>query len=240
MTLHLLHCQPDLAALATWATRHGVLSPDGDYGYALHGLLSAAFGERAPKPFRFMGTRQGLLAYTSNDIATLRDDASLATPDVARALGLDRLDARQFPHQFPVGKTLQFEVRGRPVVRARDGRERDAFLHSLETDVSGGVKSEHGAMAARGTVYCEWLAKQFAVGNAAQIQRCSMELFQLTRVLRRSRKGGGGQIQGVNGPDAVFSGQLQVTDSDAFARLLVRGIGRHRAFGFGMLLLRPA
>jgi len=42
------------------------------------------------------------------------------------------------------------------------------------------------------------------------------------------------------GPDAVFKGVLQIHDADAFNRLLRRGIGRHRAFGFGMLLLKPA
>jgi CRISPR system Cascade subunit CasE len=41
------------------------------------------------------------------------------------------------------------------------------------------------------------------------------------------------------GPDAVLEGVLEVVDGEAFAALLRRGVGRHRAFGFGMLLLRP-
>ena len=41
------------------------------------------------------------------------------------------------------------------------------------------------------------------------------------------------------GPDAVMRGNITVTDSDAFTRLLSHGIGRHRAYGYGMLLLRP-
>jgi CRISPR system Cascade subunit CasE len=32
---------------------------------------------------------------------------------------------------------------------------------------------------------------------------------------------------------------LEVTEPETFAVGLARGIGRHRAFGFGMLLLRP-
>jgi CRISPR system Cascade subunit CasE len=31
-----------------------------------------------------------------------------------------------------------------------------------------------------------------------------------------------------------------VADPAAFAQLLARGVGRHRAFGLGMLLLRPS
>jgi CRISPR system Cascade subunit CasE len=41
------------------------------------------------------------------------------------------------------------------------------------------------------------------------------------------------------GPDAVLRGRLQIEDGNGFARLVARGIGRHRAFGFGMLLLMP-
>ena len=93
MTFQLLRLQPDPAALAPWATRHGLLSPDGDFGYALHALLCSTFGDLAPKPFHYLGGRQGLLAYTSADLESLCLNAALATPDVARAVGLDALDA---------------------------------------------------------------------------------------------------------------------------------------------------
>jgi CRISPR system Cascade subunit CasE len=240
MTFQLMRLQPDVVALAAWAARHNALSPDGDYGYALHGLLSAAFGEQAPKPFRYMGTRQGLLAYTLEDMQTLRLNASLAPPDVARALGLDSLDARPFPCVWNEGQVLGFEVRVRPVVRAKDGRERDAFLHAVDA-----IPSEEGdGIAQRARIYGEWLAKQFAVDGATQIIQAQMEEFRLTRVLRKESKSAGEngkrKSHAVTGPDAVFNGQLQVCNPDAFARLLARGVGRHRAFGFGMLLLRPA
>jgi CRISPR system Cascade subunit CasE len=37
----------------------------------------------------------------------------------------------------------------------------------------------------------------------------------------------------------LLRGELTVADPDAFSALLARGVGRHRAFGYGMLLLRP-
>jgi CRISPR system Cascade subunit CasE len=238
MTFQLMRLQPDAIALAAWATRHGVLSPDGDYGYALHGLLSAAFGEQAPKPFRYMGNKQGLLAYTLENLETLRQHASLATPDVARALGLDELDARPFPSAWKEGQALGFEVRVRPVIRAKDGRERDAFLHAVDAIPA----AEGDGIAQRAMIYGDWLVKQFAVDDAAQIIQAQMEAFRLTRVLRKAGTGENGKRKSlaVTGPDAVFKGQLQVGNPDAFARLLARGVGRHRAFGFGMLLLKPA
>src|SRR5690625_913104 len=71
MSLQLMRCQPDPIALAAWAIRYGLLSPDGDYGYALHALLTAAFKGQAPKPFCYLGERQGLLAYTNNSLDSL-------------------------------------------------------------------------------------------------------------------------------------------------------------------------
>lgn len=235
MSLHLLQCRPDPAALMTWATRHRLLSPDGDDGYALHALLTAAFGNQAPKPFRYLGPRQGLLAYTEQPPETLRDHAALATPEVAQALGLDHLATRMFPTAWRTGQSFAFEVRVRPIIRCKDGRERDLFLHVAETQ-SGDVP------VGRAAVYAEWLGKQLAEQGAAQLLQVGMEAFRLSRVIRRTRTDQTGQRKpcAPSGPDAVFKGQLRVGDSAAFTRLLTRGIGRHRAFGFGMLLLRPA
>ncbi len=242
MSFQLLRLQPEPMTLAAWATRHGLLSPDGDYGYALHALLTATFGDQAPKPFSYLGGRQGLLAYTAADIDTLSLHAQLAAPDVARALGLDQMDARPFPEAWQVGRNLGFEVRVRPVVRARDGRERDAFLHAIDNDVESSPATERAGGAQRSSIYSEWLARQFAADGAAEIEKLSMDAFRLTRVLRKGGEDDKGKrgARTVTGPDVLFKGQLRVGHGDAFARLLARGVGRHRAFGFGMLLLRPA
>ena len=66
-----------------------------------------------------------------------------------------------------------------------------------------------------------------------------LESFRRTRVLRRDRSGGSERPRTVEGPDAVAVGTVTVTDPDRFAAALARGIGRHRSFGFGMLLLTP-
>lgn len=39
-------------------------------------------------------------------------------------------------------------------------------------------------------------------------------------------------------PEVSFHGVLRVADADRFYSLLIRGIGRHCAFGFGMLQVR--
>jgi CRISPR system Cascade subunit CasE len=70
-----------------------------------------------------------------------------------------------------------------------------------------------------------------------------MEQFRMLDVMRKTQKGEMDEPRrqrAVGGPDALLVGQLRVIDPDAFADLIARGVGRHRSFGFGLLMLRPA
>jgi CRISPR system Cascade subunit CasE len=57
--------------------------------------------------------------------------------------------------------------------------------------------------------------------------------------MARDRSNGGKFSRHHEGPDATMSGTLRIDDPSAFASALSHGIGRHRTFGFGMLLLAP-
>ena len=238
--LHLLHTQPDPQRLAAWAARHQLLDAHGDMGYALHALLHAAFGEHAPQPFRYLDAEQGLLAYTRLSPSKLAQCAALADPDAAAALGLGQtlrhagMNVRPFPMLWSVGHVLGFEVRVRPVVReGKTGRERDAFLAAVEQPGNGQIN--------RSAVYVQWLRELLARQGGAEVVEADVTGYQLLGVTRKSRKDSSSDARRsrlVTGPDAVLAGQLRVTDTQAFANLLGAGVGRHRAFGFGMLLLR--
>lgn len=234
---HLIHIRPNLNRLLPWAQRQGLV-PDhgqGDLGYAFHAALTAAFADCAPQPFSYR-TGHGLLAYTGKAEA-LRSAVAMATPDVAEILGLGApperpgLLMRQFPTNWNLGQTLSFEVRVRPVVR-KDDKELDAFL-------SATLRLPE-AVLSREAVYADWLKRQFE--DVADLHELRMTEFSLSTVVRRSvqKADGGRPKRPVQGPDAVFTGVLQVRNGEAFAARVARGIGRHRAFGFGMLLLRPA
>lgn len=105
--------------------------------------------------------------------------------------------------------------------------------------------------AEREQVYRGWLARELSAERkeaSPAIERPPAELQEATMVefarepLRR--KGAPrqapppGQRQAER-PDAVLEGTLVVRDEAAFRALLARGVGRHRAFGYGMLLVRP-
>ena len=146
------------------------------------------------------------------------------------------MNVRPFPTQWAVGHTLGFEVRVRPIIReGKTGRERDAFLAAAEK--AGDSRLD------RGEVYGQWLRDLLARQGGAELMDARMTRYQQLGVTRKSQKGGANDVRHsrlVSGPDAVLAGQLRVTNSQAFAQLLANGIGRHRAFGFGLVLLRPA
>ena len=79
--------------------------------------------------------------------------------------------------------------------------------------------------------------------GAVDVVDVHMGRYQRLDVLRRTQRAepdGTRRGHVVAGPDVVLSGQLRIAQATAFAHLVARGVGRHRAFGFGMLLLRPA
>ena len=238
--LYLMHSQPDPQRLATWAARHRLLDSQGDMGYALHALLHAAFGDQAPQPFRYLDADQGLLAYTRMSAVELTQRAALADADVATALGLGEtshhagISARNFPTNWDAGHTLGFEVRVRPIIReGKSGRERDAFLAAVEKAPDTELD--------RSGVYVQWLRELFARQRGAELLDAKVLRYQQLGVTRRTQKEATDDARHsrvVNGPDVVVTGQFRVTNSESFAELLAGGVGRHRAFGFGLLLLR--
>jgi CRISPR system Cascade subunit CasE len=240
MTLHMIQMSPDMVATAAWARQNGVASADD--GYLIHALLTANFGPQAPKPFALMakpGRPSKVLAYSPHSAAHLRDQAQMfAEPAALEAAGVQALASKVMPAAFAQGAQLGFEVRVRPVIRlARGagedaGKERDAFLAALR-DVAEDAKID------RMDVYRQWLARAMSTG--ASILRAEPLYQRLTPVTRRGREteDGGRPLAHMQGPDVCFSGLLRIETPEAFAALLARGVGRHRAFGFGMLLLRP-
>ena len=159
-------------------------------------------------------------------------------PDPAQVciLGAGRIVSKPMPTGWQSGRRLGFETRIRPTVRrsrnadSRPGKECDAF--ALEA-----CRYPPGDMPhSRETVYGDWLSRQFDRRGGAQLDRQHTKLvsFQRTRAVRKRH------ARYSEGPDVVMRGVLTITDPGAFSNLLANGIGRHRAYGYGMLLLRPA
>ena len=253
MTMHLVHAPLDLRAFNRWAgyrglVRRGVYDAD----YALHVLLTAMFGRRALQPFRLFWSERrrygALYAYADHDQEALREiAAATAPPDCCGALDPGKLCSKPMPVRFPRGRRLGFDLRARPVRRLRNdlydgqaratltrGREVDAHRLALMQRYPDGWKGAEDEAAESGmtreSTYAEWVAERLA--GAAHVEECRLAAFRRVRALR-------GDGRGPEGPDATLHGVCAVEDPDAFVRRLREGVGRHRAYGYGMLLLRP-
>ena len=253
MTIHLIHATLDMRKFNRWAGNRGLIrSGSFDAGYAFHILLSAMFGKGVLQPFRLFASERrasaALYGYADVDEAELRRTAdAVAPPDCLDVLNPDKMRSKRMPSHFERGRRLGFDLRLRPVRRLhRDladsqlgrslskGAEVDVFrLEVIRRFPSGWDDFDVAAAKAgvtRQLVYTKWLRERF--GDAVAVEQCRLVAVSRTRAVR----GGKG---GPEGPDAILHGTFTVSDEDIFAEVLRNGLGRHRAYGYGMLFLRP-
>lgn len=236
-----------------WSNKHW-----DDLGYVVHHQLTALFGGLAPQPFRILGPpgspgrgvpRHGrcstVVGYANDDGEALQRRADeFAMP--ADLGALRSLVSKPMPRSvFSAGRKLGFEARLCPTVRLaselrsnwdgkaqiyKAGVEIDAFLRWRLRNPDDDTN--------RADVYRPWLAERM---SGCTLESVSIHAFKRTKILRRGRHDG--ERRSINTPvvpDTVFQGQLRVDDAEMFRDLVFRGVGRHRAFGFGMLLIRSA
>lgn len=237
-----------------------------DLGYATHCMFASLFGEQA-KPFaivtehergRVPGRQVSVVAYTTTAPDTLKQHAlEFSDPQHHGACDWASFAGKPMPTTFDVGRKLGFEVRVMPTIRKssdgafhKKGAEVDAFVSACwdAADAAGlpaGASVAERAEVApvdRAAVYRDWLASRLE--GAADLVSAELQRFALTPSFRRGKSRGERRATKRPGrtqwrPDATLRGTLTVQDPDAFDALLRRGVGRHRSFGFGMLLLRP-
>ena len=252
-SLFLIRVPIAMGELGRWAGERGWIRRRNrevgfDEGRALHHLVDEVFGPGVLRPFRLLvaprRTIGSLYGYCGSDGEVLREKGRIqAPPEHLSVLKIDRLEGKPMPTAWAEGQRIGFDLRVRPVRRLktdlgtgkesfRKGAELDAFLIEALRRHSGDRTGMAGDARVRETVYLEWLAERLA--PTAELDRKATRLarFQRTRVSRGTA--------GPEGPDATFHGVLKVNVPERFTALLARGVGRHRAYGYGMLLLRPA
>lgn len=235
-TLQMVRAEVNARDFQRWMGMRRLQDPD----HAMHCLLTECFGDLAPRPFRLILTRGNsaacLYGYGQSAADELREAAAIcADPLQASIIPASTIDTKPMPTEWRTDKRLGFEVRIRPIIRksrgsGREEAEMDAFQVKAETFSRGEMPYS------REQVYSDWLSDQLTrIGGASlDVERTRLVAFERTRAVRKLHR------RYSEGPDAVMRGILTVTDSAAFDGLLARGIGRHRAYGYGMLLLRPA
>lgn len=239
--LFMLRLRFDVSRLFELWRRRRLPIRESDLGYILHCALKELFGVDAPAPFtvdQVDGRNAWVLAYSGRGRDALRAHAdAFADPGLHACCDLPGLAAKAMPSHWADGFCAGFRLRACPIVRMssdgsrwKKGAEVDAFLARCW--------KEEGRPVDREEVYRAWLAAELE-RHGAGLVRSELKAFQRQRLVRRDHRDER-RSHVVERPEAIMEGVLEVKTGGAFGDLLRRGVGRHRAFGFGMLLLRPA
>ncbi len=242
-SLYMIRLQLSLPRLIELGRRQRLPIRDVDTGYLVHCYHGELFGDLQLRPFSVAGEHGrslDILAYTPHTATELKRHAdNFADPWIHEGCEWSHFAQKQMPLEWPAGTHLGFSTRVCPIVRT--GRETEFARKGAELDVylSRAFSSAGDVDSGREEVYRDWLVEQVSRIGGVAITGVRMMSFRLAKVVRRSH--GPDRTSSVSErPDVTMVGELVVEDSAGFLRLLRRGIGRHRAFGFGMVLLRPA
>ena len=82
--------------------------------------------------------------------------------------------------------------------------------------------------------YSGWLSRQFRQQEGVSLEPYSFRIVSYHRVPVVRKFG----TPPILGPDVTCRGNFIVENPERFEQLITQGIGRHRAYGYGMIMLR--
>ncbi len=155
-----------------------------------------------------------------------------------------QVQSKLYTPDLEAGDTLAFELRANPVVTTRNAAGKPA-RHDV-------VMQEKTRLLKERKLACwnDWSASDrpalpgliqstCSAWLQARCQRLGVALDRATLRVEgyEQQRGKGGELR-ISTAD--FSGHLQVVDADALRQALFGGVGHAKAFGCGLLLVRPA
>ena len=232
--------------LAAMARRRKFRVDELDEGYVIHSLLKELWQDKAPTPFtvRNRGRYIEAWGYAPADKSILMEHARKLDRHYAVdaiAGGIEAIDSKPMPileKRMRVG----FLLRTCPVVRLSKEKKGNQAGKDIEVDAflarcfSVGKDVE----VSREEVYTDWLKKRLADPGktGASVLRVAVVGMHRERMYRRTQ-GVERKAQRLERPDVHFEGDLLIEDGEQFLVFLGHGVGRHRAFGYGALMVVP-
>lgn len=241
--LHLVKIPLRAEKMAAIALHLKIAIRDLDDGYLAHCILRKLWQDHAPAPFALRGRGRSIdvWGYTKSDAAALISHArGFGDPALLGAIDdIEAIASKPMP-RFAEGQRVGFHLRACPIVRLskprgghRAGAEIDAFLAQC-------LKVGRDVAVSREEVYRDWLRTRLMDSSASgiSVERIKIAGFARERLTRRTHSETR-EAKRIERTDVRFEGELVVSAGDRFLKQIARGIGRHRAFGFGALFLVP-
>lgn len=142
---------------------------------------------------------------------------------------LFNLETRPFQPQLVTGQRLSFNLRANPVV-CKSGKRHDLLMdvkHQLRGQLDSQAVWPHQEQAAR-----DWLARQ---GEQSGFSLADVDVG----VYRQQQMVGGKSKSYIRFSTVDFTGVLVVKDPVCLLKRLAQGFGKSRAFGCGLMLIKP-
>lgn len=201
-------------------------------------LTEVLVGDAKLRPWRIQhaspdGTLM-VLGYSHRDAAKVKTLIADGLPELANAFDAESVFSRPI-RQFAEGERLQVQARVCATKQVRTGPTQRKELDAWAADTRLREKAGQPARG-REEAYEAYLADAILPGAA--ILNSRIVGFAINAFARKDANG----IPSLSTkhPVVEFDAICEVTDSQEFARLLATGIGRSRAYGCGMLLIRAA
>lgn len=236
MALDLVRIPVDMQALRTYAVLTGTNDDEGSY--ALHHAMRRVWGDVAPQPFHptFDGPEPNVVGYVASDARMTRRTVQ---EEALRVFG--EPERKNLPFPLASGDRHSFRIRVRPLVRyGRDVADRiekeTGRRPPSEMDAVQAETMRTGRQADASAVTRSWIERRF--GEAASIEAFTLHDYAHQRVSRPTHGPAG--MRSIAGSTAIVTGTLRIEDEERFRAIVARGVGRHAAFGYGMLMLGGA
>lgn len=208
--------------------------------YQLHQLLWELFPDHQNRPFLFreyMNSNRKRCFYVLSS-----EEPSPEHPQL-------RVQSKPFAPQLSKGQVLAFDLRANPIVSQQDPRtgkpkRHDVMMaakhHARQTDPSVQGEALHQIMTQAAT---DWLCDPKRLANwgvtiTAPVQVSAYQQHHLQRP--KNRTASKTTQQTIQFSSVDYQGLLTVDEPDRFLTQLLIGFGRSKAFGCGLMLIRPS
>jgi CRISPR system Cascade subunit CasE len=212
---------------------HAVMKGD---AYGNHQLLWKLFPDDEERPFLFRQEDERTLASNGNPRG-IPLFYVLSTTEPVDVPGLLQCETRPFEPKLDIGSRLHFRLRANPVVaRRREGESRsrvhDVLMDAKKQCQQAGVTNAADVQAKMDKAAVTWLMQR---AENAGFELAAQPQISGYRQHAIRRKG-----QEIRFSSVDYEGVLTVSAPEQFAETLYRGLGRSRAFGCGLMLVRRA
>ncbi|MEH0874063.1 type I-E CRISPR-associated protein Cas6/Cse3/CasE [Pectobacterium cacticida] len=188
-------------------------------GYASHQWLWQLFPDQLQRSFLFREEDQGIqsLFYLLSERAPRAEH------------NLFRVETKPYQPQWHEGMTLAFSLRANPVV-TRDGKRSDVLMDARYQARTAGLSGEALWRHQQQRAY-DWLVRQGENAGFAVVS-CRVDGYRRHRLVKP------GQPAAIMFSSVDYDGVLRITDAERFALAVQLGLGKSKALGCGLLLLK--